>query len=61
MSGFLIVKHTTMNTEYKLTHTINGKRKTHTQILNYNDLNKAYKYFKNRFGNTTFNSLRIVN
>jgi hypothetical protein len=50
-----------MNTEYKLTHTINGKRKTHTQILNYNDLNKAYKYFKNRFGNTTFNSLRIVN
>jgi len=50
-----------MNTKYKLTHTINGKTKVHIQILNYNDLNKAYKYFKNTFGNTTFNSLQIVN
>ncbi len=50
-----------MNTKYKLTHLIDGKRKVHIQILNYNDLNKAYKYFKNTFGNTTFNSLQIVN
>ena len=50
-----------METKYKLVHLINGKTKTHIEVLNYNDLNKAYKYFKNTFGNTTFNSLQIVN
>jgi hypothetical protein len=50
-----------METKYKLIHVINGKRETHIQTLNYNDLNKAYRYFKNTFGNTTFNSLQVVN
>jgi len=50
-----------MNTKYKLVHLIDGKRIIHIQTLNYNDINKAYKHFKNTFGNTTFNSLRIVN
>jgi len=47
--------------KYKLIHMINNKKVIHTELLYYNDINKAYKYFKNTFGNDTFLSLQIGN
>jgi len=47
--------------KYKLIHMINNKKVIHTELLYYNDINKAYKYFKNTFGNDTFLSLEIGN
>jgi len=49
------MKHT-----YKLTHLINGMKIIHIETLRYKDINKAYKYFKNTFGNTTFICLEIL-
>jgi hypothetical protein len=45
---------------YKLTHVINGMKSIHIETLNYKDINKAYKHFKNTFGNTTFICLEII-
>ena len=50
-----------METIYKLTHIVNNMKVTHIETLNYKDINKAYKYFKNTFGNNTFICLKILN
>lgn len=50
-----------MRYTYKLTHLINGKKEIHKSSLPYKDVNKAYKYFKNIFGNNTFICLEILN
>jgi len=47
--------------KYKLIHIIDNKKVVHTESLWYNDINKAYKYFKNTFGNDNFLSLEIGN
>ena len=46
---------------YKLTHLINGKKEIHKSSLPYKDINKAYKHFKNIFGNNTFICLELLN
>lgn len=49
-----------MKYTYKLTHIINGMKSIHIEKLNYKDINKAYRYFKNTFGNNTFICLEIL-
>lgn len=49
-----------MKTIYKLTHIIDSKKHVHTSSLPYKDINKAYKHYKNIFGNTTFICLEII-
>ena len=50
-----------MEYTYKLTHLINGIKEVHIDSLPYKDINKAYKHFKNTFGNNTFICLEILN
>ena len=45
---------------YKLIHKIDGKTITHIEKLYHNDINRAYKYFKNTLGNKNFISLSII-
>ena len=49
-----------MEYTYKLTHIIEGKKHLHKSSLPYKDINKAYKHYKNIFGNTTFICLEII-